>query len=146
MYKQIRSLTAAFVSVVALAGAAASPALADVPNPTMSAYCGDGYINSEAPDIHWLDDRWTVQFRFRIQRYTSAGWQAYYTTVYRFNYANVWQSPGWYLTLAPRNTYMRVIVDQYYYFSGVYQGYRATLPHHSSEAYRLGTAEHCRTN
>jgi hypothetical protein len=146
MHRRIRSFTAIVVSVVALAGAAASPALAAVPNPTMSSSCANGVIYSEAPDIHWLDSRWAVQYRFRIQRYTSAGWQAYYTSPYRWHYASDWQAPGWYQTAAPGNTYMRTIVDQYYYYNGVYQGSRVTVPYHSSAAYVLATTGHCRTN
>lgn len=146
MSNRRRNLTATIASLLALCGATASPALAAVPNPTISAHCGNQYVSAEGPDIHWLADPWTVQFRFRVQRYTTTGWQSYFTSGWRQASGSDWYAPGGYSTGAPANTYMRVIVDQYYYYNGAYQGFRATLPHHDSEAYLLPTTEYCRTN
>src|SRR4051812_7541560 len=122
MHKRSRRIIATAVTVLALGGLASSQALAGTLDTSMNAFCGNGYVSAEGPDIHLFQYGWADQYRFRVQRYTTAGWQAYYTSVWRTSYSSDTFSPGSYSLAAPAHTYMRVIVDQSFYYYGVYQG------------------------
>jgi hypothetical protein len=155
MRSRIRTAVATAVSLVVLSAVAAGPASAAVPDPNLYARCAYRSVAAESPDIHWLVNGWAVQYRFRVARYTTAGWQSYYTSGWRTSdstdqnadpwAANFSPPSTWYTLSAPDATYMQVTVDEYFYFNGVYQGYRYRLPDHSGVIYS-GSKAYCRTN
>jgi hypothetical protein len=153
--RRIRTAAATALSLVVLGAIAAGPASAAMPDPSLYARCSYRTVQAESPDIHWAVAGWAVQYRFRVARYTTAGWQSYYTGVWRWAYstdansdpwgANFSPLPAWYGVSAPDATYFQVTVDEYFYFNGVYQGYRYRLPDHSGVIYS-GSKSYCRTN
>jgi hypothetical protein len=126
-------VTATAVGLVAalgvLGGLGAATAAAAVPNPSVKAYCGRGYVTSEAPDPRTYGPSWDVAYGILVNQWTSSGWM-YYTGRGGGAFGSDWSPPSSAVFSVPANRYYQVIVVEYWFYNDVYQDKRTVRATH----------------